>query len=108
MQRHQQYFLEQHQRGLYLGSSNADVEYNDYGSLGGSIPDTSQGNLSVAPKFVNANGADFHLAGDSPLLGASALFYGTTDLDGNAYPRRGKSDLGAYEETIFVDGLEGN
>ena len=93
--------------GLYLGSSNADVEYNDYGTLGGSIPDTSQGNLSVAPKFVSANGGDFHLAGDSPLLGASALFYGTMDVDGNAYPRRGKSDLGAYEETIFVDGFDG-
>jgi hypothetical protein len=61
----------------------------------------------VAPKFVNANGGDFHLAGDSPLLGASPLFYASTDPDGNSYPRHGKGDLGAYAETIFVDGLDG-
>jgi hypothetical protein len=93
--------------GIYLGSTNADVEYNDYGSLGGSTPDTHQGNLSLSPKFVDANAGNFHLSADSPLLGASPLFYATTDLDGNSYPRRGKGDLGAYAETIFVDGLDG-
>ena len=92
--------------GLYLGSTNADVEYNDYGTLGGSTPATSQGNVSVAPKFVNANGGDFHLAGDSPLLGFSPLLLGGYDLDGNSYPSAGKSDLGAYEETIFVNGFD--
>lgn len=91
--------------GLYLGSTNADVEYNDYGTLGGLTPDTSQGNVSVAPKFVNANGGNFHLAGDSPLLGFSPLLLGGYDLDGNSYPSAGKSDVGAYEETIFVDGF---
>ena len=92
--------------GLYLGSTNADVEYNDYGTLGGSTPDTSQGNVSVAPKFVNANGGNFHLAGDSPLRGFSPLLIAGFDLDGNSYPSAGKSDLGAYAETIFVDGFD--
>ena len=92
--------------GLYLSSTNADVEYNDYGTLGGLTPATSQGNVSVAPKFVNANGGNFHLAGDSPLLGFSPKLLGGFDLDGNPYPSAGKSDLGAYEETIFVDGFD--
>jgi hypothetical protein len=93
--------------GLYLTSTNSDIEYNDYGTLGGLTPDTSQGNVSVPPKFVNANGGDFHLAGDSPLLGASPQLFGSFDLDGNAYPSDGKSDLGAYEETIFTDNFDG-
>ena len=93
--------------GLYLTSTNTDIEYNDYGTLGGLPPATSQGNVSVAPKFVNANGGDFHLAGDSPLLGASPVTFGGFDVDGNSYPSDGKSDLGAYAETIFADGFDG-
>ena len=49
----------------------------------------------------------FHLAGDSPLLGASPIITHTIDLDGNPATTAGKIDMGAYEETIFIDGFDG-
>ena len=93
--------------GIYLANSNVHMDYNDYGTLGGAVPVASIGNLSVNPRFVDAAGGDFHLAGDSPLLGKSPELYGNIDPDGNQGPAGGKMDMGAYNETIFIDGLEG-
>jgi hypothetical protein len=93
--------------GIYLGNSNAQMEYNDYGTLGGAVPFTSIGNVSVSPSFVDGAGGDFHLAGDSPLLGKSPEVFNTIDPDGNHAPAGGKVDIGAYNETIFSDGFDG-
>jgi hypothetical protein len=93
--------------GIYLGNSNVRMEYNDYGTLGGAVPFTSVGNVSVGPSFVDGAGGDFHLTGDSPLLGKSPELFNRLDPDGNPSPEGGKIDIGAYNETIFIDGLDG-
>lgn len=94
--------------GLYLGDGDAYVDFNDYGTLGGAAPMEQTGNVSVNPKFVDASAGNFHLAGDSPLLGMSPYALGGNDLDGNLLPSSGETDLGAYEETIFLDGMDGS
>ena len=91
--------------GLYLNAS-AGLYYNDYGTLGGTPPNFNVGALMVSPQFVNAAGGNFHLAGDSPLLGIAPPL-DTYDLEKHRSPASGKMDLGAYEETIFIDGLDG-
>jgi len=52
------------------------------------------------PKFIEAKTADFHLAAGSPALGAGAnlplSLIGLTDFAGRA--RKGKPDLGAYQD----------
>ena len=93
--------------GLYLATSNAGLYYDDYGLLGGTAPQQNVGALNVSPKFVDAAGGDFHLAGDSALLGISPLLTGTFDLEGHPSPTGGEMDLGAYEETIFIAGFDG-
>lgn len=93
--------------GLYLATANVNVHYNDYGTLGGMPPASANGNVSVSPKFVDASGGDFHLSGASPLLGFSPEIIGSWDLEGHPHNALGsKQDLGAYYETIFVDGFE--
>lgn len=95
--------------GIYLGSGNVNMKYSDYGMAGGSAPSTSVGNLSVNPSFIDAAGGDFHLAGDSPLLGKSSALYAVGfDPDGILGPKAGKVDMGAYYETIFIDDFDGN
>jgi hypothetical protein len=80
-------------------------EFNDYGTVTGTTtPDSS--NMSVAPKFVDADNGNFRLAGDSPLLDAyPAASELSTDLAGDAYayPFHGYYDIGAYEDTVFTD-----
>ena len=93
--------------GLWLGNSNVDLEYNDIGTLAGSPPDDDVGNVSVAPHFVDRDNGDFHLTGDSTLLGLAPNPIGNLDLDGHSRPRFSHADLGAYEETIFADGFDG-
>ncbi len=82
------------------------LSYNDIGTYSGGPFSENIGNQSVAPKFVDASGGDFHLAGNSPLLGVSPIIFGSIDLDGNAYPAKGVQDMGAYEETVFTNGFE--
>ena len=95
--------------GIFFSLGNADFNYNDYGTLGGAAPNMGPGNVSVSPRFVNASGGDFHLSGISTLLGVSSVIEsGNHDLEGNAYPLGGKADLGAYEDTVFTDGFDGN
>jgi hypothetical protein len=92
--------------GLWLNSANVNLEYNDIGTLDGTPPDDDVGNVSVAPHFVDRDNGDFHLTGDSTLLGLAPNPIGSVDLDGHSRPRFGHADLGAYEETIFTDGFE--
>jgi hypothetical protein len=67
-------------------------------------PGEMMGNVSINLNFVDNAGGDYHLAGDSPLLGIGRSEPGGIDLDGHVRGA-GKSDLGAYEETIFGDGF---
>jgi len=94
--------------GLKLAAGSIALAYNDIGTLTGVAPSSTTGNVSVAPKFVDAANNDWHLAGNSPLLAASNLVESSVDLDGKNYPAHGKVDIGAYEETIFIDGFDGN
>jgi hypothetical protein len=94
--------------GLWLGNSNVALEYNDIGTLAGSTPNDDVGNVSVAPHFVDRDNGDFHLTRDSTLLGLTPNPIGSIDLDGHRRPRFGHADPGAYEETIFEDGFDGD
>lgn len=93
--------------GLYLEGSRIGLDYNDYGALGGDAPLHDVGPTSISPLFVDAANGDFHLSGDSPLLAYSPNSILFTDIVGNAFPVHGKVDLGAYAETVFVDGFDG-
>jgi hypothetical protein len=100
--------------GLSLFGLPVDVEYNDYGTLSGSAPknsDYQSVNLSVEPKFKDPANGDFHLSGASPLTGYGASGYcasGDDDLEGHSRNYYSPCDAGAYEETIFTNGFEGN
>ena len=93
---------------LYLRTSNGRLSYNDISTLGGIAPLSSIGNLSLAPNFINAAGGDFHLAGSSPLLGAVPQAYSSIDPDGMTSASGDGMDMGAYYETIFIDGFDGD
>jgi hypothetical protein len=97
--------------GLYLNGTAADVEYNDYGTLGGVTPDHDVLNTGAQPKFVDSANGDLHLSSTSPLLAyapANPPIASSTDVSGNSFPRSGKIDLGAYEDTVFTDSFDGN
>jgi parallel beta-helix repeat protein len=93
--------------GLYLGGDGI-LSFNDYGTLGGQAPSTSEGNVSVAPQFVDADNGDFHLAGNSPLLATCPYPNYIYDLDGNPPTNSGMLDPGPFQETIFFDGVDGS
>jgi hypothetical protein len=93
--------------GLFLATANISLSYNDYGTLGGMPPGSSNGNFSDAPMFVDAAGGDFHLRGASPAIGATPQGFGGTDVEGHPAPGfRSLADLGAYFESIFIDGFD--
>ncbi|MEO8673030.1 MAG: hypothetical protein ABI411_17060 [Tahibacter sp.] len=94
--------------GIYLENGLVRLEYNDIGTRGGSAPQASSGNLSTNPNFVDATGGDFHLAGNSPLLAAVPQAFWSIDPDGMTSASGGRMDMGAYYETIFIDGLDGD
>jgi len=94
--------------GLDLIGTSAFLDDNDYGTLCGNPPADNVGHRSTAPKFVDSANDDFHLSGDSPLLGVGSPEGFLLDTDGNAFPESGKSDVGAYSETIFDDGFDGD
>ncbi|MGA9333664.1 MAG: hypothetical protein WBV39_05240 [Rudaea sp.] len=94
--------------GAYFFSPNANLDFNDYGVLGGVTPSFNTHALSTMPDFVNRPGGDFHLAGDSPLLGISPdLPNICCDVEHLGVPQTGRIDLGAYEETIFTANFDG-
>jgi hypothetical protein len=92
--------------GLYLASTGAYLLFNDFGLRGGQAPMSEANDLDVAPHFVDSANGDFHLAGDSPLLGMSGILLPGHDLDGHVYPSTGQQDIGAYEETVFLNGFD--
>jgi hypothetical protein len=93
--------------GLYLGAGNAQLYYNDYGARGGNNPLQETFAISANPNFVNEAGGNFHLSGTSPALGFGGVnFLGVYDLDDHPLAASGKVDLGAYEETVFVDNFD--
>jgi hypothetical protein len=107
---------------IFWGNTRAGLELfgdaivlvdNDYGLLGGTGTPAagSIGNFSLDPQFINAGSGNYRLAGNSPALavGTSSPQGGLplTDLAGCSRPQHGGVDLGAYEETIFIDGFGG-
>jgi hypothetical protein len=101
-------FFNNNGSGLYLATSVSTLDYNDYGTLGGFPALNGSGNVSVNPQFVNAANNNFHLSGTSPLLAISPVHTHHDDVEGHTYPSTGKGDLGAYAETMFTDGFDGN
>jgi hypothetical protein len=97
--------------GLSLFGTPAYVYYNDYGTLAGTPPGGSTGNLSKDPKFVDAAGGNFHLSGQSPLIGhtpTGGFCDAAGDLEGHPRDYYSPCDAGAYAETIFANGAEAN
>jgi hypothetical protein len=97
--------------GLYMIGEAGTVDYNDYGSIDGVVPEEMIGNVSVAPKFVDAAGGDFHLSSASPLIGLTTKVLGGycdpySDLDGHQRDFYSGCDPGPYEETIFRGGFQ--
>lgn len=92
--------------GLLLTGPGAVLLFNDFGARVGQDPSVEVGDASENPQFVDLAAGNFHLSGASPLLGLSYILLDGVDLEGNPYPTGGFQDLGALEETIFVDGFE--
>jgi len=63
------------------------------------LPTGGQGNIAVAPLFVDFGGGDLRLQVNSPCINAgnNAYVTVTTDLDGNPRIVSGTVDIGAYE-----------
>jgi hypothetical protein len=86
-----------------------EFQNNDFHALTGAPTTNSSNNVDLDPQFVG--GGNHHLSGASPLL-ASGLAspaggLPAADLDGHAFPSQGRADMGAFEETIFIDGFDG-
>jgi hypothetical protein len=84
---------------------------NDYTLIVGTPNPLSSGNLiAVDPKFVDSAGGDFRLSAASPLFArGTAAAPGAlppTDIAGHSNPGAGRIDLGAFQDTVFSDGLE--
>jgi hypothetical protein len=80
--------------GTQVSGLNCAWAYSDIG------PDTvtGAGNVNIDPQYVNAAQGNYHLRASSPLInqadpGATLA----TDIDSNARPQGGRSDIGADE-----------
>lgn len=97
--------------GLYLDNTHGSLYYVDCGTVGGTAPASAMGFVQVDPLFVDytATPPDLHLKSGSPLL-AAAPWSGLLepyDIEGLSIPQSGKVDYGAYEDTVFADGVDG-
>ena len=92
---------------LYLIEDGA-LYFNDIGVMAGTAPSINQHPFDVDPLFVDAAGGNFHPGDGSPVLGKSTYLDSATDddLEGHPLPLTGRTDLGAYVDTIFSDGLD--
>lgn len=76
-----------------------------YGNNDRDFEGTSQstGESTSNPRFINAGGNDYRLAGDSPAINAGYAVTGIVedDLDGNARPVGAGWDLGCYEYLLL-------
>jgi hypothetical protein len=93
--------------GLDLESSGSVLLYNDFGGRTGQAPSLEIGDVSENPNFVDFAGGNYHLSSASPLLALSNVLLDGVDLQGNPYPTGGRQDLGAFEETVYIDGFDG-
>lgn len=92
--------------GMYFEIPGA-VVCDDYGAIGGATPGFSSGNVSTPPMFVDSANDDYHLSSASPLFGLCSAGSGFPDLDDLPFPNTGKEDVGAYNDTLFIDGVDG-
>jgi len=103
-----------HNQNVDLDFANAKgtLFYVDSGTMGGNAPSSATGFVQDDPLFVdyNATVPDLHLMSGSPLL-AAAPYSGALepyDIEGHWIPLSGKVDFGAYEDTVFADGYDGD
>jgi len=93
------------------GCVAVSLDDNDVDAIDGDVvTDAFHGNLNADPLFVDPDHGDFHLAGTSPCLAFAKFRIAGFDLEGHAVDDSASAtvvDLGAYEETIFRDGVEG-
>jgi hypothetical protein len=92
--------------GLQLGSQSSVMLRNDYGGRTGADPILEVGDVSVNPEFYDPVDGDYRLASDSPLLGFSDVLLTGSDLYGHPFPLGGFQDIGAFEDTVFVEGFD--
>ena len=105
------------------GHENIDLSSSGSGSVANSLagqtsldPTTVQADenlFNADPGYVDAANGDYHLALDSPVIGAGSLTppggLGPNDLDGKARRIGLGVDLGAFEAddpVVFIDGFE--
>jgi hypothetical protein len=98
--------------GLYFANTHGTLYYVDCGTIGGNAPAAATGFVQTDPLFVDytAIPPDLHLMSGSPLL-AAAPYSGLLepyDIEGQSIPLAGKVDFGAYEDTLFADGYDGD
>jgi hypothetical protein len=97
---------------LYFANAKGTLSYVDAGMLGGNAPSSAIGFVQDDPMFVdyNATVPDLHLMSGSPLLAAAPYsgFLEPYDIEGHRIPTSGKVDYGAYEDTVFADGFDGD
>jgi hypothetical protein len=83
---------------------------NLYHAISGVPTDASADNIDVDPKFIGAG--NYRLSGLSPALAAGLINPAgglpATDLDGHAFPAGGRADMGAFQDTIYIDGFDGS
>ena len=98
--------------GLYFANTHGSLFYVDCGTIGGNAPASATGFVQADPLFADYTAVppDLHLMSGSPLL-AAAPYSGLLqpyDIEGHSIPLAGKVDFGAYEDTLFADGYDGN
>jgi hypothetical protein len=98
--------------GLYFANAKGTLFYVDCGTIGGNAPASVTGFVQVDPLFVDykATVPDLHLKSGSPLLAAAphSGLLEPYDIEGHAIPTSGKVDFGAYEDTLFAEGFDGD
>jgi hypothetical protein len=92
--------------GFWMSCPSATLYFNDIGHILNDSGAVQAGNVAVDPGFVDSGGGDYRLGAGSPLLGRSQWLTGGTDLLGAPYPLHGHQDIGAYEDTVFVDAFD--
>lgn len=81
--------------------SGASIEYSDV--LDGW---EGAGNIDSDPKFIDAGGGFYHLAGDSPCINAGSNEVEglpEADIDGDNRIQAGRVDMGAFESAFGMD-----
>jgi len=82
----------------YVAGTVSLISGNDNLLFGGGVtPSGFTSSVTADPMLVNAAAFDFHLAANSPAIGAGVPTSATTDFDGNPRPQGTAWDIGAYE-----------